>query len=117
MLALDVRGLLIALCFSPIPAAAVADGNTGEIYGRVLLSGTDRPACRIMVRVLSNREAPWETRTSADGSFVFLQIRPGPVTIVVGRNRERRQITVSANLPNQEVFYVNPRDAARPCSA
>jgi len=96
-------GILAAL-----PGFALADGNTGIVYGRVLLSSTEQPVCRITVRALSNREGPWETNTGADGSFVFLSIRPGPVTIVVGRGREFRQINVSANLQNQETFYLPP---------
>jgi hypothetical protein len=96
-------GILAAL-----PGSALADGNTGTVYGRVLLSTTEQPVCRITVRALSNREGPWETNTGADGSFVFLSIRPGPVTIVIGRGREFRQISVSANLQNQETFYLPP---------
>ena len=125
MLARSYRGLLAAAIAAALPVAAAADGNAGIIYGRVLLSGSDRPVCPITIRVFSDRESPWTTRTKADGSFVFLQIQPGPVTVVVGSNRERRRVTVSANLSNQELFYLQPlrssrrvmvtRDIARSC--
>jgi hypothetical protein len=100
-----------------LPSPGRCDGNAGMIYGRVLLSTTHQPVCPITVRVLSNREGPWEAHTQSDGSFVFLQVRPGPVSIVIGRGREVRSVNVSANLQEQQTFYLEPLRHARTRSA
>lgn len=79
-------------------AIASADGNTGLIYGKVLLSGSHIPVCPIAVVVKSDRQAPQKTFTAGDGSYHFLTVSPGPVTLLIGHSRSVQALTVSANL-------------------
>ena len=95
-------GVLCALCCLS-GGIASADGNTGMIYGRVLIARSNMPVCPITVTATSDREPMLKTHTDADGSFHFLSVFPGPVRITVGRSRAVRNITVSANLPDLEL--------------
>lgn len=85
----------------------LADANTGRVYGKVLLAGSHQPVCDMAVRIDSNREPTQWTRTLGDGSYHFLSVFPGRVTIVVGRSRGVRYEEVSANLPTAvEPIYI-----------
>lgn len=95
-----------------IPAAVSADGNAGMIYGRVVNSDTGKPVAPITIHVYSSSEGPWVTQTKSDGSFVFLQVRPGPVSIVVGDGKATRFATISANLPDKEMFFLTSEQTA-----
>ena len=100
-----------ALCCT-LNATAWADGNTGLIYGRVLMNGTNMPPCPTTVTVSSDREPPQRTLTGPDGSFHFLSVMPGRVTLSVGRVNVR-DLVVSANLQNADT-YVRPIMIPRP---
>jgi hypothetical protein len=106
-----MRGISLALVIALVGCAseaAHADGDTGLVYGRVLIQGTGQPVCPITVRAVSNREPTWETQTQADGSFRFLALFPGNVTIIIGQNRIVQALTVHANLMERSTFYLNP---------
>ena len=90
-------------------AAALADGNTGTIFGWVYAQGTHRPVCPVRVQTHSNREADWHTVTGTGGWYTFLSVLPGPVQIRVGPGLETRTVEVHANLPTQAIFYVRAR--------
>jgi len=96
------------VCAAVTTGAVLADSNTGWIYGRVVVTGTRQPVCPITIIAINNRESPWETHTRSDGSFYFLSLLPGRVTIIIGRNRVVREVEVHANLPTEETFYVAP---------
>lgn len=102
----------IGALFCAFSATAWADGNTGLIYGRVLMNGTSAAPCPMIVTVSSNREPPQRTRTATDGTFHFLSVMPGPVTLSVGRV-VIRDLIVSANLQNADT-YVRPIYVPRP---
>jgi hypothetical protein len=90
------------LCVST--GAGLADGNTGRVYGRVLVNigqGRIRPSCGVIVRVESDRQPTIQTRTRPDGSFLFASVFPGSATIVVGDMKLASQsVEISANLPS-----------------
>jgi hypothetical protein len=89
---------------------ALADGNTGLIYGTVLTEGSQRPLCAITVTATNNREPPQKVFTRPDGSFHFLSVSPGYVRLTIGPTREVRDITVSANLETYvQPVYINLR--------
>jgi len=101
-----VSALVLSLC---IPAElALADSNTGWIYGRVLIAGTRQPVCPITIIATNDRESPWEAQTRSDGSFYFLSLLPGRVRVIIGRSRLIRDVEVHANLPTEETFYIAP---------
>ncbi|HEY0392878.1 MAG TPA: hypothetical protein VGD01_00150 [Candidatus Elarobacter sp.] len=81
-----------------LPATAGAQGNTGIIYGRVMIAGTHQPVCLITLTVHSDREADVQVQTRGDGTFRFLTVSPGPVRLIVGRSRATRSLDVSPNL-------------------
>lgn len=95
---------LCALCCA-LTAAAFADGNTGLIYGRVYMDGTEKAPCPTVVMATSDRQAPLRAVTDKDGIFHFLDVVPGRVTLVVGR--VARDVIVSANISNMDT-YVRP---------
>jgi hypothetical protein len=111
-----MRPALLACAFAfSLIATALADGNTGLIYGRVFADGTRTPPCgRVAVTASSDREAPQVTYTSADGSFHFLSVIPGRVTLTVGA--VARDVNVSANIPNMDTYvrpiYISARRSA-----
>jgi hypothetical protein len=106
--------LVFGLLCSSVVGSASADGNTGLIYGKVLLAGSHQPVCPIAVIVRSDRQAPLETFTAGDGSYHFLSVSPGPVTLSIGRSRSVQSLSVSANL----LTFVEPTylPAIRPLS-
>jgi hypothetical protein len=91
--------------FCALTAPASADGNTGLIFGRVFIDGTNSPACPTTVTLTSDREPPQQTVTDRDGTFHFLTVIPGRATVQVGRIV--RDVSVSANIPNMDL-YVRP---------
>ncbi|HEY0613892.1 MAG TPA: hypothetical protein VGC96_04600 [Candidatus Elarobacter sp.] len=99
--ALAVAGLL--------PATANAQGNTGMIYGHVFLSGTRIPVCPLTLWARSDREALLKAPTRSDGSFRFLLVSPGPVTVIAGRNRASVNVSVSPNLETRTGDLFVPR--------
>lgn len=101
-----MRSILLACALLvALTAAAWADGNTGLIYGRVLQTETGTPACPISVMASSDRQPPDVVVSNRDGSFHFLSIVPGPVTLTVGS--VSRDVVVSANIVNMDA-YVRP---------
>jgi hypothetical protein len=95
-----MRNLALILGLACLTSAvALADANTGRVYGTVLLAGSHEPVCDMLVTIESNREPAIQVRTLGDGSYHFLAVFPGPVTITVGRSRGTRHEDVSANLP------------------
>jgi len=99
-------GLGLALCAASL-APALADNNTGSVYGWVYARGTNRtPVCPMTMRAHSNRE-PDTFVTTHNGKFDFLALRPGPVAITV--DGETRVVDVHAALPTQTTFYVRAR--------
>lgn len=83
---------------------ALAEQNTGSLYGRIYSQGTHHPAACVTVRVFSDKEPMQETRTRADGSFTFVSVFPGDVTIVVGKQAVASSI--HASLETDENVYV-----------
>lgn len=100
--------MLAALALEALRGSALADSNTGWVYGRVMVAGTRQPVCPITILAVNDRESPWETHTRSDGSFYFLSLLPGRVKIIIGRNRLVRDVEVHANLPTEETFYIAP---------
>jgi hypothetical protein len=109
--------LLCALCCA-LTGTAWSNGNTGLIYGRVLISGSDLPMCPITVTAESDRQPLQSTNTLSDGSFYFLSVSPGSVKVTVGRSV--RYLTVDANLNNQDTYdnpiYLSRREFSRESS-
>jgi hypothetical protein len=96
---------VFALCCA-LTTAARADGNTGLVYGRVFIDGTSKASpCPVIVRLTSDRQAAQQTLTAADGSFHFLTVMPGRVTVTAGP--VARELSVSANIANMDA-YVRP---------
>jgi len=80
-----------------------ADGNTGAIFGRVLIAGSSEPVSPISITLGSSNEPPQRGSTSRAGYFHFLSVMPGPVQVTIGRSRAIRYLTVSANIENNEL--------------
>lgn len=105
-----------------LTSLACADGNTGLIYGKVLLERAHIPICPIAVTAISGRQAPQQTFTRDDGSYHFLTVSPGPVTLVIGDNLRVHNLTVSANLstsvePTYLPIVSEPRSVISPGGA
>ncbi len=98
-----ILSVALALWWTLIVNAS-ADGNTGRIYGRVLIAGSNQPVCPISVTLTSSHEPPQRTTTSGAGYFRFLSAVPGRVRVVVGRSRAVRDVMVSANVANDELL-------------
>ncbi len=95
----------LAAILSATATIAVADESTGSVFGRVYFEGTKRPVCNLPVRLYSNREPNQRTLTRSDGSFLFLAVFPGYVTVSVPRAASQR-IEVHANLESDATFYM-----------
>jgi hypothetical protein len=109
-----MRHLIFACLFClGVAGAAQADGNTGLIYGRVLIAGSHVPVCPITVTVNSDREPLQKTTTSNNGEFHFLLVSPGTVVVTIGRSRVVRSLTISPNIQNLDLilepFYLSPQ--------
>ena len=104
-------GALAAVTFAP----AHADENVGSIYGRVYIEKTHKPVCYTPVRMVSNREPNQETHTRPDGSFLFLAVVPGMVTVAVP-HAPAQHVEVHANLETDAMFYVQRNDSRRACA-
>ncbi len=112
-----VLGTVVLLCALVAAGSSrvVADENVGSIYGRVYVEHTRKPACFTTVKMLSNREPNQETRTRPDGSFLFLAVLPGYVTVEVPHAQAQR-VEVHANLESDAMFYVRHNNSRRSCA-
>ncbi len=95
----------LAAILSATVTMANGDESTGSVFGRVYFEGTKRPVCNLAVHLYSNREPNQRTRTRKDGSFLFLAVFPGYVTVAVPRAASQR-IEVHANLESDATFHV-----------
>jgi hypothetical protein len=99
------QALLACMLIGAITAPALADGNTGLIYGHVYIDGTEKAPCPTVVIATSDRQGPQRAVTGADGTFHFFTVMPGRVTLTVGS--VARDVIVSANITNMDT-YVRP---------
>ena len=87
-------------------AHASAEDSTGSIYGRIYQEHTHRPMCNLWVRMLSTHEPSQIVRTREDGSYRFLAVLPGYVTVAAERAGSQR-VEVHANLESDANFFVH----------
>lgn len=111
MRALPIAILAIASLAST--ALARAEESTGTVYGRVYSIGSHKPICGAPVRLYSNREPTQGTRTRSDGSFSFISVFPGYVTVVVDRSVQH--VEVHASLESDATFYVRGHSFGKYC--
>jgi hypothetical protein len=103
-------GTALAL-FGLTLGTSFAEQTTGEVYGRVYTDNSHRPAGGVTVLLLSDREPMQETRTRPDGSFTFLAVFPGDVTVKVGELTT--PVDVHANLESDSTILLGGESFTR----
>ncbi|MBC5811325.1 MAG: carboxypeptidase regulatory-like domain-containing protein [Candidatus Eremiobacteraeota bacterium] len=107
-----LASLAVLCCMTFVYRAALADGNTGTVRGFVTF-GDRTPVCGALVVLSSPREPTLTTWTGRDGSYVFLAVFPGDVTVQLApvdytsysgpaeELRTSRRVHVSPNLVSE----------------